>query len=170
MDGVPPRAVGTFVVIALLTVDKALLVVHGLSAGVLAGASVHNALLSWRDLVSRRPTNARLQRLYPRVVAGAWLLTFGLGLVIYPPFRVTVRAEVFDVAMPLATGLFEMKEHWLALATLVLLYLVPSSAFIGRAGPPPVDRALYHLATIGVGAVVVYATIIGLTLAAIAPI
>lgn len=154
----------------MLTVDKALLVIHGLAAGVLAGASIHNALLSWREFVRGLPTNVRLQRLYPRVVAVAWLLTMGLGLYIYPPFRVQVRAVVFDPTLPLATGLFEIKEHWLAIGTFLMFYLLPSSAYLGSNTASAVDRPLYHLGTIALGVIVAYATVVGLTLAAIQPI
>ncbi|MCB9727695.1 MAG: hypothetical protein H6744_10945 [Deltaproteobacteria bacterium] len=154
----------------MLSLDTLLLVLHGLSAGVLAGASIHNALLSWRDYVRGRSTNVRLQRLYPRVIAGAWLFTFALGLLIYPAFRVGARVTTFDPHLPLATGFFEMKEHWLGIAALLLLYLVPTSAHLGPRATPPVDRALYHLATIALGIIVAYATLTGMTLTAIQPL
>ena len=49
---------------------------------------------------------------------GAWgyIATFILGLLIYPVFRVNVRAADFDKARPWATGLFEAKEHIGAIA------------------------------------------------------
>ncbi len=41
----------------------------------------------------------------------AYLATFTLGTLIYPTFRVRVRAELLDKTYPWATGLFEIKEH-----------------------------------------------------------
>lgn len=55
-----------------------------------------------------------------------YIITFILGLLIYPVFRVKVRAEYFDPSLPWATGLFEIKEHigsiGLFIAIALLLY------------------------------------------------
>lgn len=49
---------------------------------------------------------------------GAWgyIASFIFGLLIYPVFRVNVRAADFDKFRPWATGLFEIKEHIGAIA------------------------------------------------------
>lgn len=43
--------------------------------------------------------------------AYGYLFSFILGLLIYPVFRINVRAADFDKVRPWATGLFEIKEH-----------------------------------------------------------
>lgn len=60
-------------------------------------------------------------RLHARTLLVAYLTTFALGSLLYPTFRVRVRAEFLDRVYPWATGLFEMKEH---AATLALIPVV----------------------------------------------
>jgi hypothetical protein len=60
--------------------------------------------------------------------SAAYVLTWALGLLIYPVFRVKVRAAYFDPQIPWATGLFEVKEHVGSLglfAALALVLLTP---------------------------------------------
>ena len=49
----------------------------------------------------------------------ALAITFLTGVLIYPAFRVNVRAAWMDANAPLLTGLFEIKENWAALALLL---------------------------------------------------
>lgn len=53
--------------------------------------------------------------------AYGYLASFILGLLIYPTFRVNVRAENFDKVKPWATGLFEVKEHIGSIALFAVL-------------------------------------------------
>jgi hypothetical protein len=92
-----------------------------------------------------------------------FLLTFFLGAVIYPAFRVYVRADYFDPELRYGTGLFEIKEH-LAFFTF-LVY----TAFIalGRTDfrkEPAMFRPYLTLATIGVVSIWVL-VILGFTIA-----
>lgn len=59
-------------------------------------------------------------------LVGTWsyLLTFVLGLLIYPVFRIKVRAEYFDPKLPWLTGLFEIKEYVGAIGTFVAFVLL----------------------------------------------
>lgn len=50
-------------------------------------------------------------RTHALVLGVAYLSTYLLGALIYPTFRVRVRAELLDRHYPWATGLFEIKEH-----------------------------------------------------------
>lgn len=50
-------------------------------------------------------------RTHATVLGLAYLATFTLGTLIYPTFRVRVRADLLDKTYPWATGLFEIKEH-----------------------------------------------------------
>ena len=54
----------------------------------------------------------------------AYLGTFILGLLIYPVFRIKVRAEYFDEKMPWLTGLFEIKEYVGAIGLFIALVLL----------------------------------------------
>ncbi len=60
-------------------------------------------------------------QLHARTLLVAYLTTFVLGSLLYPTFRVRVRAEFLDRVYPWATGLFEIKEH---AATLTLIPVV----------------------------------------------
>lgn len=54
----------------------------------------------------------------------AYVLTFILGLLIYPVFRIKVRAEYFDQKLPWLTGLFEIKEYVGAVGLFIALVLL----------------------------------------------
>lgn len=136
---------------------SSLTVLHGLSSGVLAGASIHKGWLAWGVFVGRGVWPKRLTRLYPSVIAIAFAITFALGLIIYPSFRVDIRAAWLDGQMPGVTMLFELKEHALAIAALLLTYLVPMSR-----GPTSVLGRAYTLSALMVAFLVSYSLIIGL--------
>ncbi len=52
-----------------------------------------------------------------------YVASFVLGLLIYPVFRVKVRAEYFDSSLPWATGIFEIKEHLASIGLFIVLAL-----------------------------------------------
>lgn len=54
----------------------------------------------------------------------AYLASFILGLLIYPVFRIKVRAEYFDPQLPWLTGLFEIKEYLGAIGLFIALVLI----------------------------------------------
>ena len=54
----------------------------------------------------------------------AYLGTFILGLLVYPVFRIKVRAKYFDAKMPWLTGLFEIKEYVGAIGLFIALVLL----------------------------------------------
>ena len=54
----------------------------------------------------------------------AYILTFVLGLLIYPVFKIRVRAEYFDRQLPWLTGLFEIKEYLSAIGLFIALVLL----------------------------------------------
>lgn len=49
---------------------------------------------------------------------------FVLGLLIYPVFRIRVRADYFDSQLPWLTGLFEIKEYVSAIGLFIALVLL----------------------------------------------
>jgi hypothetical protein len=108
---------------------KFLLVLHALLAILLLGSMTHNVLICVRYLGGNF-ARIRLEKLYVKVAFVAYLLTFGLGSVIYPNYRHHVRAQYFDLHQPWASHLFDVKEHWSAIglalfaAFLLLSYLI----------------------------------------------
>lgn len=149
--------------------NKILLVTHALSAAVLTGAAIHNAVLAARHRYFGAPLRARLRRLYPRVAAVTFLITFALGLFLYPPFRLDVRASYLDLHHPWLVALFEVKEHWLAVALLLLAYLVPTAHAL-RADDPCADDPLHDQLAITFGIIVATAAVTGLILTAVKPV
>lgn len=90
-------------------IHKVLLLGHTVAAGVLVGAGTHLALQSLSVLRGRpRP---RLLRLYPPVALVAWALTFVLGALLYPRYRIVVRHEYLDFEAVWASVLFDIKEN-----------------------------------------------------------
>ncbi|TAK26945.1 MAG: hypothetical protein EPO40_18365 [Myxococcaceae bacterium] len=106
------------------------LVLHTIAAGALTGSATHLAL-TLRKARRGRP-NPRLQRLYPAVAAGCYLAVYVLGTLIYPRYRVEVRANWLDDHAPWASVLFDLKEN---LATL-LGPLVLAMVVLSRAEEP----------------------------------
>lgn len=76
---------------------RLLSILHGVAAGVLLGGATHLALASRRYL---RPEPARVvprsERTYATVTALAFAACFALGAVLYPTYKVRVRAEYLD--------------------------------------------------------------------------
>jgi hypothetical protein len=99
----------------LETLTKPLLIIHALLAIALVGATTHNGLLAIQHLRGNLK-KIKLRQTYTEVVFWLFLVTYVFGLLIYPAFRVYVRAHYLDEHVPLATGFFEVKEHWLGVA------------------------------------------------------
>ncbi len=122
---------------------RPLLVIHCISAAILVGATTHHLLWS-RHYVSGEYKRVSQERIFALVAACAFAFTFLLGNLLYPTYKVRVRAEYFDnppavaaevraraaghetVGVPgpapsLSGGLqpvarrFDIKEHWVAL-------------------------------------------------------
>ena len=98
----------------------ALLIVHGLFAVFLLGALTHQtAGAIWprrpgqKDFVARyRGVNAQG---YTNAVIVAFILTAILGGIIYTTYRVEVRPPLEALTDLRTIGLFELKEHYLAI-------------------------------------------------------
>jgi len=86
----------------------ALLVLHGIVAVLLLGAVTHQAIALW--LPSHRPSRGWWQALgavhperYVRAVIVLYVTTMLLGVLLYPSFRMDVRAAFLDAQRPWAT-------------------------------------------------------------------
>jgi hypothetical protein len=131
-------------VIFLEPLARPLLLVHAIAAAVLVGATTHH--LVWcRHYVYGRYGHARAEKRFATITAFTFVLTFVVGNLLYPTYKVRVRAEYFDnppaiaeevklrAAQHEAVGvaprpmpnvvatlspvarLFDIKEHWVAL-------------------------------------------------------
>lgn len=143
---------------------KALLLLHFVGAVVLAGSSVHLALRM--PALLRGRSNPRLERIYGRVVAAAYGLTYLLGAVLYPTYRVHVRAVFLDRHHPMVSNLFDVKEN---LATIALPLALTLGALGGRLADDA-DRRLrpiYATMSAFVAAVVVFDVLSGVYIASV---
>lgn len=94
----------------LQTWGPLLLVLHALGAIVLSGSSVHQALLAIQ-LLRRKKVRFRLLRVYALTTLFAYLATMTAGLLLYPRYRVLIRALFLDRHAPWAANLFDWKEN-----------------------------------------------------------
>ena len=101
-----------------------LLIVHGLLSVALLGAITHQALaVVWppRDVESfTRRFRAVSAPAYTNAVIALFIISFILGSVIYPAYRLNVRPYLEDYRLLSALGAFEIKEHFAAIALALL--------------------------------------------------
>lgn len=102
---------------------KLLLFIHLVSAACALATTVHLLLRLWRYNATHGVYVPQI-RLHSAMAGGFYIGTFVLGALIYPTFRVEVRAAVFDETMPWLTGLFEMKEHLAALGLMPAIGII----------------------------------------------
>lgn len=136
-----------------------LLIVHLAAAIVLLGASTHNVLILIRRS-DKTEKSARLDRKFAAISFYSFLVCFTIGMIIYPAFRYYVRALHFDVSLPWATGMFEIKEHLLSLAFVAGLGHYLLSGHI----KPALDRgmsALYMMLAFVFWGIVVFSSVSG---------
>ena len=96
------------------------LLVHGLLAVALLGAITHQALsvASLAAGADRRSFFARFRNVNGPAYAGPivvlFVLTTILGGILYPQYRIDVRVLLEDTQSRSANGIFEIKEHLIA--------------------------------------------------------
>jgi hypothetical protein len=120
----------------LSSLARLLVVLHAAAAITLVGAATHHALIALGYL--RGVFKIRLARIYAATVAVTWLVTFALGLLSYPTFRIATRALYLDRYEPWASWLFELKEHSAALGIPPVL----GALALSRTFDPKQDRVL----------------------------
>jgi len=110
-----------------------LFVMHGLLAIALLGAITHQAVAVW--LPSRSADRHFMGRFravkaasYTNAIIVLFLLTFALGAVVYPTYRIGARVFMENLRMGAAVGSFEVKEHLVSFA----LGLLPTYWFFWR--------------------------------------
>ena len=141
------------------------LLLHGLCAMVLLGVLTHQAAACWR---SQRGASGRAvgvvagfaavrAPLYTRSVVVCYVLTMLLGDVVYGPYRVDVKTMLFDLQLWSMNGVFEIKEHFVALGFFLLL---PYWQLWASTPSVAVARARWALTSL-LAAIVWYALIAG---------
>lgn len=142
----------------------AILLLHGVCSLFLVGALSHQAAATWRSTPSAgRPAGvvagfaAVRAPLYARAIAISYVLTMLLGDVVYGPYRVDVKTMLFDLQLWPWNGVFEIKEHLVALGFFLLgpylvLWRVPLDAMQARSR---------RLLTTALAAIVWYALLAG---------
>ncbi len=119
----------------LFAARKLLLVAHLAASIVLVGATTHHA---WQMRALLRGTGRpRLERVWARTVAVAFVAVYALGAVLYPTYRYHVRALFLDRYFPSMSNLFDIKEN---LATIALPLALALGALGGRLTHDDTDK------------------------------
>ena len=142
---------------------KPLLILHALFAMALLGSTTHDAILCIGFLRGRFGRR-KLERIYALIASCCYAATFLVGSILYPTYRVRVRAAYFDRALPWASNLFDVKENWAAIGLAASLGLL----LLSRSVEPQRERfivPLYAFLSITACAIAWFATISGLVLA-----
>ena len=110
-----------------------LFVLHGLFAIVLLGAITHQAVGLWWPYKSSDPNflgrfRAVKAASYTNAIIILFLITFALGAVVYPTYRIGARVFMENLRMSAAVGSFEVKEHLVSFA----LGLLPAYWYFWR--------------------------------------
>lgn len=99
----------------------ALLIVHGLLAVTLLGAITHQALSVVPRRVAAGPLSfvGRFRSVnsgaYTNAIVVLFVITAIGGGMLYPQYRIDVRTALEDMQMRAANGVFEIKEHLVAI-------------------------------------------------------
>ncbi len=103
----------------------ALLIVHGLVAVALLGAISHQALATWAP--SRARPNSFFGRFravpsasYANAIVVLYAVTALLGGIVYLYFRIDIRPDLERAGEWPALGLFDIKEHFIAIGLALL--------------------------------------------------
>ena len=119
-----------------------LLIIHGLLAVGLLGAITHQAIGAW--LPARPGADSFIGRMrsvstpaYVTAVIVLFVATALLGGIIYPTYRLNVRVVLEQYELHKANGVFELKEHLVAVGMGMLpaywyLWRQPLSAQLAR--------------------------------------
>ena len=102
-----------------------LLIVHGILAVFLLGAITHQAVgAAWPVTKKGRGFFQSVRGVngmcYTNAVIVLFVVTFAIGTIIYPTYRVSVRTVLQEYRLFKPEGMFEMKEHLLALSLALL--------------------------------------------------
>lgn len=147
-----------------------LLLAHAVLGFTAVGATTHHAVYS--VLLARGQKRfAQLAR-FGIIAPLAVLTQVVLGMVLYPTYRVRIRAVHFDPHAPLYTQLFDFKEHLAALSVPLLLSAVLIARLLAREPFPPAPALTRTLAALSCSAALLVwgAALLGLFITARHPV
>jgi hypothetical protein len=123
----------------LFAFRRLLLLLHGAGSIVLVGAATHHAL-QMRHYLRGRFDREALEKTWAKVVAVSYTITFAIGALLYPSYRVHVRGYYLDRYAPGYAALFDVKEVYASLALVVALGLGALAFTLRPAGAPALVR------------------------------
>ncbi len=102
-----------------------LLIIHGILAVILLGATSHQAIsVAWP---ARKKSGSFLSSVrtvngvsYVNAIVVLFVVTAALGSIIYPTYRVNVRTILQEYRLFKPEGSFELKEHFAAIGLMLL--------------------------------------------------
>jgi hypothetical protein len=144
----------------LYDLRRLLLVLHAGGSIVLIGASTHHAL-QMRHYLRGRFAREKLEKTYAKVACVAYVVTFALGALLYPSYRVHVRGYWLDRHAPAFAALFDVKETYASLALVVAVALGALAATLRPAEAPALAR-VYAVMSFLVCAVVWFDVVAGI--------
>lgn len=106
----------------LYAARRLLLLLHAAGSVVLIGSATHHAL-QMRHYLRGRFGSSRLEKTYAKVVSVSYVITFIIGALLYPTYRVHIRGYYLDRRAPFFAGLFDVKEVYASLALFVAVGL-----------------------------------------------
>ena len=122
-----------------------MLIIHGLASVILLGGLTHQLAASIKTGHTGGGFIGRFRGVNGAVMVNAlvvaYLMTFVLGALIYPVYRLDVRIALVEMRLPWAIGLFEIKEHWAAIG----LACLPLYHYLWRNGEASAGRFLLTL-------------------------
>lgn len=139
---------------------RLLVVLHAAGSIVLVGAATHHAL-QMRHYLRGRFARAALEKTWAKVVSVAYVITFAIGALLYPSYRVHVRAFHLDRSAPGYAMLFDVKEVYASLALVLAIALGATALSLEPAKAPHLAK-VYAATSLVVCAVVWFNVIAGL--------
>lgn len=126
-----------------------LFVLHGLCAIALLGAITHQAASVLAPVRGGNPGFlARFRAVkaanYVNAIIVLFLITFTLGSIVYPAYRIGARVFMEDLRMSAPVGSFEVKEHIITFA----LGLLPAYWYYWRLPPEQAQEGTRRMLTL----------------------
>ena len=138
-----------------------LLILHSLAAVFLLGAVTHQALSAVWPTTSRASTFTSFRAVrgasYTKTIVILYVITATIGAVIYPTYRVAVREILQFLNQRSALGLFETKEHFVAIG----LGLLPAYWYFWRVASSRSQLATRNCLTVLIACIVWYGFLVG---------
>ena len=139
----------------------ALLILHGLCAVFMLGALTHQAMSVWwppgpgqRSLFAS--FRAVRSAAYTNTIVVLYVATATLGSILYPTYRIAVRVVLEDMRLNAANGIFELKEHFVALG----LGMLPAYWYYWKR-PPGGSATAQRVLTLILALIVWWAFLVG---------